>query len=271
MRPQHLTIFGMLALWALTFSIKGIGQVGSGLGPQAMPPMPLSVSPTDGIKLLKPASQVLRISMKDAFKRALRHHAALELARNQLKQKEVDTLASWARFLPHIHLSSAYTRNFPEVKKSFSPNGQSQASLYTQAASLLRRSGELSFADQLDRQAALMQRRDTNGKFVISPKDVFESKLSAQMPIFHGPGIAQIMVSHEAEQLVSAKVREQEANTIYLTAKYYFQALHLRNVLTLREQAEVHAEEGSKKAESQKKRELIAKKDYLEAKANYRQ
>ncbi len=256
----------------LVFAYSAFGQgPPQGPPPPPMPEGPPSMQPqgVGGPKILKPSSQALRISMKDALQRALQNHTTLKLANNNLERREVEITARWAALLPKIRLGSVYTRNFPAVKKSLSGSNESQIELNQHVASLLRKNGELGAADRLERRAASMVRADPRGKLVISPKHLFESKLSIEIPLFNGPDIARLMASNEAASLQAARVREEEALTIYKTAKTYYQALHLQNILLLREQAEIAAEERHVIATEQHRRGRLLEKDFKEAKANY--
>jgi len=209
--------------------------------------------------------------MKDALQRALHNHTALRLARNNLERREVDITARWAALLPKVRLGAVYTWNIPEVKKSLSFGNEAQADLNRHVAFLLKKHGELGAAEQLERQADLMKQRDTRQNLVISPKHSFDSKLSLEIPVVNGPDIARLLASDEAAALQEAKVHEQEALTIYQTAKACYQALHLQNILLLREQAEVTAEERASNAIERELRSRLSEKDLKEAKANFQQ
>lgn len=219
------------------------------------------------VKLLKSSDNIKTIALRDAFVRALKNHSQIQLAQNQLQRRRVENTMRISAILPKLRLGSAYTRNIPEVETT--PFASDTQALNRHVAGLLRKSGDTAAADELEQQADLMLRRRADSKIVMAPKHVFDAKLSLEIPLFNGPDIARVLSSGENVQVQEARLRDEEAKTIFLVAKSYFAALHLRNVLVLREQAESVAEERFQKAQAEQKRGVIMEKDFLHAHANF--
>lgn len=254
-----------VALWiflSFMFAVSSGGQTANGNA--------LAGQNLGGAKLLEPSKAAKTITLKEAFSEALANHSKLLLANNQLQRRRAENLMRISAILPKLRLGSVYTRNIPEVEMAL-PDAGGNASLNRQVASLLRKSGDNTSAEELEHQADLMSRRRSDGKILLNPKHVFDAKLTLEVPLFNGPDIARLLTSGDIVLLQEARVREEEANTIFMTAKAYFFALHLRNVLVLREQAETAAEERYLKAQAEKKRGVIIERDYLLAYANFLQ
>jgi outer membrane protein TolC len=250
----------------IILSVAAFGMMSWGDAPPPSASSPMG-APT---RLLKQTQAVLPIiTLKEAFAIALNNHSSLLMAQNYLQRRRVENSMRIGALLPKIRLGGAYTRNIPEIETS--PFASDSQMLNRHVASLLRNSGDSASAEQLERQADLMSRRRPDGKIVLSPKHVVDAKLTLEVPIFNGPDLARILASGESVLVQEARVRDEEAKTLFATAKAYYLALHQRNVLVLREQAEAGAEERFLKASAQRKRGIIMEKDYLHAHANFLQ
>lgn len=235
--------------------------------------------PTDGVqadsagggsvKKLKKSETMTTISMGEAFQRSLIHHHRLVLEKNLLSQVREETSLRIGSLLPKVNLNSSYTRNIPDVKSSLSPRNSLPGSLEKQVAGLLRKAGDNSAADQLEKRADLAMRRNEAGQIVINPKDLITSVLSIEVPLFNGPDIARVIASRERYFMQNARIDVEQANTIYLTAKAYFLAAHMKNILRIRRKAEVSSKEQFLNASARREQGLILEKDYLLAKASY--
>lgn len=233
------------------------------------PPHP----PAEGPKLLSPSDSPTTISLREALTKALENHVRLRLANNYLERSKAGNAARIGALLPKLRMGAAYTRNIPEVAASPFGNVKATSALNRHVASLLRKTGDsadTASADQLEREADLMSRRSEDTKIVLSPKDVFDGKLTLEIPVFNGPDLAKVLASGENVLLQDARVREEEANTIYATAKSYYLAMHLQDVVDIRRHAELTAKERSLKAIPKKAANVILEKDLLLAEANYR-
>lgn len=219
-------------------------------------------------KLLKSSDQERTISLSEAFALALKNYASLQLAQTQLERMRVENAMRIGALLPKLRLGSTYTRNIPDVESKALASIPDTQILNRHVATLLRKSGDTKGADDLEHQADLMSRRRPESILVLNPKHVVDAKLTLEIPLFNGGDIARLLQSGEKVEVQQARVRDEQAKTIFTTAKAYFLALYRRNILLLREQAEVVAEERYQKAEVEHRRGVIMEKDFLYAHAN---
>lgn len=220
--------------------------------------------------LLPPSDSLVALSLKEAFDKALTHHTALRLAKNQLAQKRAEKWIYFGALMPKLRVSSTFTRNIPEAKASMF-DAAAQANLNRKVAGLLRNAGDSVGADALDYQADLMGRRDAQKTIVFNPKYVADGKLTLEVPLFNGAALAKAFWGHDNVRLYDAKLNEERAKTIYATAQTYFLALHKRNMVEVRKKALAFAEEVYQKAQSRKTRGLMMNKDFKASFANFKQ
>lgn len=217
-------------------------------------------------KMMLKTNAPISVSFKDSLARALRKHMAVNLAKNLLDQRKAQEVMAVGAILPKLRVSASYKRNVPEVKASMGTGGGS--GLDAHVAKLLRDSDDASAADEVERKAALAMRRSDAGQMVMSPKNVVEGRLSVEIPLFNGGDIAKIIKAHTGVKLQEGLVSEEKAKTIYATAKAFYMAAHLKNMVELRSQALASSEERFLKVQAQRKRGLIMEKDYLLANAD---
>lgn len=218
-------------------------------------------------KLLLETKTLQEISLKHALTQALVHHDKLLISRTQVERRKVESLIRMGSLLPKARLGASYTRNIPEIESSPFRAGQ-PSSINRHVANLLRKDNQMAAAEEVEAEGLLMTRRSPDSKILIAPKNVFDGRLTVEVPLFNGPDIARFLASRENIKLQEARFREDEANTIYTTAKAFYTAVHLKNILALREQAEISANERFLKAKAQRKRDLIIERDFLLAEAN---